>query len=338
MIAKRLFKRIILKLLFPKSETNLEVQFIKEAYRFWHLTSQYNASHHTDTDIEKMQYILLRENHIIEKGMSMKNPKLGFGQEKVKKLLGRLNKYYDLYIQEDQGFIRYPLSTILTYITYTENQGISIPIIKREFQELVKKVGDSGIKIQAGVKEVCKSDILNSCNTNFKSLLSSRHSLRYFSGDPISRATIEEALRMAQLTPSACNRQGWKTHVYVGEDSVRLAKWQGGCHGFEDEMIYSILVTSNLKAFLSYEVHQAYIDGGLYAMNLINSLHSLGLGTIPLSCGFYEGKLRELSQFNIPENEVPIVIVAFGQLANQFKVAISSRKDISKTNIFHSNL
>ena len=40
-----------------------------------------------------------------------------------------------------------------------------------------------------------------------------------------------------------------------------------------------------------YEVHQAYVDGGLYAMNLINALHSLGIGTIPLSVAFGYDKL-----------------------------------------------
>lgn len=140
---------------------------------------------------------------------------------------------------------------------------------------------------------------------------------------------------MAQRTPSACNRQGWKTHVFQGKKSIELVKWQGGCKGFEDELKYSILVTANLKAFLSYEVHQAYVDGGLYAMNLINAIHSLGLGCIPLSCGFNSPKLQQLKDFNIPENEVPIVLIAFGNLMDEFKIAISTRKPIGVTNTFH---
>ena len=110
---------------------------------------------------------------------------------------------------------------------------------------------------------------------------------------------------------------------------------QGGCRGFESEIRNSILVTANLKAFLSYEIHQAYVDGGLYAMNLINALHSLGLGTIPLSCAFDCDKLKLLSQFNIPEYEVPIVIIGIGHLYEKFNVAVSERKEISKTNTFH---
>lgn len=70
-------------------------------------------------------------------------------------------------------------------------------------------------------------------------------------------------------------------------------------------------------------------------MNLINALHSLGLGTIPLSCGFTHDKLKKLVDFDIPQNEVPIVIIGVGNLLENFNVAISKRKDIGQTNRFH---
>lgn len=332
---KALLKKIFIKTLFRKSDYILEERYIKEAVHFFNLTSKYNASHHTDDDLEKMQYTLLRENHVIEKGMSMRNPRKGFGQQKVLLLLDRLHKYYLLYGDRDKTFLEYPLSTIKQYITYTESNGVEIDDIKRKFEFLYKECQPLQIQSCAGVTEVNKNDIQSLCNKDFKSLLYSRHSIRYFSSKSIDRDTIIKILELAQRTPSACNRQGWKTHVYTGEKSIELMKWQGGCRGFEEELKHSILVTANLKAFLYYEVHQAYIDGGLYAMNLINAIHSLGLGCIPLSCGFEYEKLKELKRFGIPDNEVPIVLVAFGELLDEFRIAISTRKDISKTNTFH---
>lgn len=112
---------------------------------------------------------------------------------------------------------------------------------------------------------------------------------------------------------------------------------RGGAKGFEEEIRCSILVTANLNAFLHYEVHQAYMDGGLYAMNLINALSSLGLGTIPLSCGFRIQKTLTLYQeFAIPENEVPTLIVGVGVLPDAFKVAVSTRKKVEVTNTYHT--
>lgn len=332
---KAQIKKWIFKIFFPNSDLTLEQVFINEAIRFWQLTSRYNASHHTDEDIEKMQYVILRENHVIEKGMSMRNPKKGFGQEKVKKLLEHLKKYNSLYGKENKDFLQYPLSTILSYIEYTEKEGVNIDDIKANFNNFSDSIQPIDLSIHAGIKKISKEEILNKCNINFESLLFSRHSIRYFSKTSPDRMLIIKALDLAQQTPSACNRQGWKTHVFEGEESIKLMKWQGGCKGFEDELKHSILVTANLKAFLFYETHQAYIDGGLYAMNLINALHSLGLGSIPLSCGFESWKLQQLKEFDIPENEVPIVIIAFGHLLDEFNVAISTRKPIASTNTFH---
>lgn len=325
--------RMILKLVMR--QLKMEISFLKEAYYFWRLTVKYNASNHTDKDMEKMQYTLLRENHTLEKGMSMRNPRKGFGQEKVLNLFQRLNKYVDLYAEKDITFLNYPLSTIKGYIEYTQKTGIEIPKIKEEYSKLMKRVGEPMIETHAGITTVNRDEIIRACNSSFESLLYSRHSIRYFSEKPINKDLIEKALNLAQRTPSACNRQGWLTHVFTGEHSVELIKWQGGSRGFEDEIRCSILVTANLKAFLSYEVHQAYIDGGLYAMNLINALHSLGLGTIPLSCGFERDKLKKLSLFGIPEHEVPILIIGIGHMQSQFNIAVSERKDISITNTYH---
>ena len=315
-----------------RNNIRLELHFVKEALHFWLLTRKYNASAHTDDDIEKMQYTLARETHTIEKGMSMRNPKKGFGQIKVINLLKRLNKYNDLYKDRDRLFLDYPINTVNSYIHYMKNTGVSIPEIEKVYKELLMTSKCVPTEIDSGVMVETKEHILSLCNKDFESLLYSRHSLRYFSNVPVSVEKLNKALKMAQRTPSACNRQGWKTYVYMNNKSVELIKWQGGSRGFEDEIKCAILVTANLKAFLSYEVHQAYVDGGLYAMNLINSLHSLGLGTIPLSTAFDYKKLKLLRKFGVPENEVPILIIGVGEMQDRFSVAVSKRKDIKYTN------
>lgn len=313
----------------------IQISYMKDIYSFWTLTKKFNASSHTNSDIEKMKYTLLRENHTIEKGLSMRNPRKGFGQIKVARLLSRLNIYVDRYGAQDMDFLRYPLGTIKHYIQYTKKSGVCIPEIEIEYEKLIGRTKLKNIQEQGGIKKITRESIAYACNQDFSSLLLSRHSIRYFSNEEVCKDTIEKALKMAQRTPSACNRQGWKTHVYQGSRSVELIKWQGGSRGFEDEIKCSIVVTANLKAFLYHEIHQAYVDGGLYAMNLINALHSLGLGTIPLSCGFTHKKLRKLIGFGIPKNEVPVVIIGIGNLMEEFNVAISERKDIKITNTFH---
>lgn len=316
-------------------------RLLHESLLYWRKLCRYNASMHTDADIKKMQFTLLRENHVIEKGMSMPHPKKGFGQEKVLALIERLSLYYKLYGQVDAEFLRYPLSTIKEYIKYTRQTGVDIPMIENGFGHLLMLTGfsEEDICLPAGIVIKSKEKIQNAATGNYKSVVNSRHSIRCFKEILPLRQQIDEALSIAARTPSACNRQAWHTHVYFGDTCHELLSMQGGCGGFSSDIHCAIIVTADIKGFLKYEPFQCYVDGGLYAMNLINALHSLGLGTIPLSCGFYESKLKKIQQtFGIPENEVLIVIIGTGELDDEVKIAESRRKDISVTNIYHDSL
>lgn len=314
----------------------IRYSMLVDLYRYWQLISRYNASVATDCDIEKMQYTLLRENHVIEKGMSMRCPKKGFGQKKVLALLNRIDKYVDLYYDKDSCFLKYPLATIGRYIHYINMQGITVHEISQHYNSIIQKTQLVDIEEHAGIRHVTKSEVLKSCNSDFSSLLYSRHSVRYFSKEIPSIQLIEKAFTLASRTPSACNRQAWFTHCFLGDKSHDLLRWQQGANGFEDEIHCSVLVTASLKGFLFYEVHQAYVDGGLYAMNLLNAFHSLGLGTIALSCGFTSSKLNRLRRmFDIQDSEIPIMIIGVGVLLDDYNVAVSNRKDIAATNKYH---
>ena len=86
-------------------------------------------------------------------------------------------------------------------------------------------------------------------------------------------------------------------------------------HGFESDIHMGILVTADANAFLSYEVHQPYVDGGLFSMSLIYAIHAVGLGCIPLSCGFYKSKLDQIKkEYDVPNNEIPIVLLVLDTL------------------------
>lgn len=317
-------------LIAKKKEYETIYLFFLEAKSFYFKLIKYNASRKTSKNKGKMQYALLRLNHTIEKGMSLKNPRKGFGQEKVLNLLRELTNFYRKY--RDNEFLYYPLCTIKNYIHYTKGNGVEIPKIEAEFKKLCafsETDGDALIR-KGGTKNVTKAEILT--GFDFEKFVKTRHSIRYFSNEKPAIAAINKALADAQQTPSACNRQSWYSYVFDTEQTHELLAWQEGAKGFDKDVPMAILVTANLNAFLAWEPHQAYVDGGMYAMTLIYALHAQGLGTVPLSTGFKEKKIRRLhKKFSIPENEVPIVIIGIGCLLDNFNVAISERKPIELT-------
>lgn len=55
-------------------------------------------------------------------------------------------------------------------------------------------------------------------------LLAGRYSCRAFDPRPVPRAVVEDALAMAQRTPSWCNTQPWQVHVASGESRRRITE------------------------------------------------------------------------------------------------------------------
>ncbi len=322
-----------------REKTPKSMLLILEMIQYWLRLCRYNASFRTDKDIRKMQYTLLRENHTIEKGMSMMSVRHGYGKQKVVHLLQRLSAYNRMYGKVDHDFLLYPLSTIKSYLSFQKYDNVDVTDIEAQFLSLCEEAGvdQSALIMPAGVKYITARELNREAKGDFEALLYSRHSVRYFTNDLPSRDMLAKALELASRTPSACNRQAWHTHVFFGNQCHELLRMQGGCNGFSDDVHCAIVVTADMKGFLDFEPFQCYIDGGLYAMNLINALHYLGLGTIPLSCGFYQNKLKRIHKtFGIPKNEVLVVIIGTGVLDEKVKIAESTRKRVEETNVWHN--
>lgn len=134
-------------------QLRVEKNLLKESIAFWLKLRKYNASSNTGKDIEKVQYALLRQTHTLEKGMSLREPKKGFGQEKALNLLNALFDYANRYATIDREYLQYPVNTLLAYITYIKKQGIAIDKIEKKFQALIDI---SGITPEIGKVELLK--------------------------------------------------------------------------------------------------------------------------------------------------------------------------------------
>lgn len=304
------------------------LEMMRDAWQFLWANFKYNASMGSSKDPDKLCYLILREAHTLEKGMSMRAPRLGFGTAKASHLIKRIEVYASRYGHSPS--ISNALSIVDGYLVYSRDSGVETEELESEFNKVLGMLGNPDYH-----KDPCILTLRPGRAGSYEDVILSRHSCRYFRKEKVDSALIVKALELASHSPSACNRQAWRTHVFSGDSCRDILLWQEGCHGFEDEPDTCILVTADRKAFLHYEMFQPYVDGGMYAMNLINALHSLGLATLPASCGFHCRKLKELAGFGIPSNEVPIVIIAVGYPEESARVAASVRKSVTDTNTFH---
>lgn len=314
------------------SDIRFRFSFLTEMWHYFRLLCKFNASVAISDNPEKMRYLIARESHVFEKALSLKNTRKGFGKEKAINLISHIERYVGMEGCKYE-LLNYSVNILDRYVAHLQKEGDGCADLKERVELLKSAIGYRSV--DAGIAMIAGEEINQNAKGDFKSLLKSRHSIRYFSTKPVEDGVITEALEMARFTPSACNRQSWKTHIYRDDAAKSIIKWQGGAKGAEDHIHCAILVTADLRAFFAHEPFQVYIDGGLYAMNLINALHFCGLGTLPLSCGYPAKKLRELRRFEIPYNEVPIVIIATGYIEDNVKIAVSGRLPVDLTNTYH---
>lgn len=297
------------------------------------LTFQLGAAHCTRIR-DKWQAKLTVEYHAIEKGLSLGNPRLGFGEKRILELIVDLRTYRERF--GDFEFLIHPLATIRGYIAYNVERGFDPVRVREAFLQLEREQPPTpSVHVEGGVRKVRK-DVISSGGHDFEAFALTRHSIRDFSGQEVTQEEILRAIRTAQRAPSACNRQAWHAHVFQGSRKDELLKFQGGSNGFVEAVGAAVVVVGDLRSYFINEIHQPYIDASLFAMTMMFAFHGQAMGSIPLTTSFKRRRLKEFRRrFSIADYQVPVMILGVGHLKEEFNVASSARKDVLETVTFH---
>lgn len=308
------------------SRTVLFFRLLHEKFQEVVLLTKYIANGNRINDKDKLLTDLAIRTHSIEKGMSIGNIKVGFGKPKVLSLLQDLQRYLSLGGNKD--FVEEACSIINKYIIFNESLGADMVTVKDRFMIFCK---ENKVEIidKGGIYLLNKENTVAQLKSSFDIFSQSRFSVRDFGTDKISLDFIERALAMTEKSPSACNRQSWRIYVYSNEKlRNKIFSLQGGCKGFWQDMQYAILICGDIRGYNINELSQVYVDGGIYAMNLLYALHFEGVATIPLTMGHKQKKLKEIKrEMDIPDNEVPVLLIGVGAYKDKYKVAVSVRRD-----------
>lgn len=157
----------------------------------------------------------------------------------------------------------------------------------------------------------------------------SRHSVRDFSNIPITHDEIDKVLKFAELTPTACNRQSSKVYAVSNKEVLKnIIDAQLGGQGWCLNASTLFIITSNKNRFgVGYEKHQELIDGSLFAMNFVMGLHLYHIAAcfkMFVRDKSLERKVKKIC--NIPNNEVPIVLVLAGHYKKEIVKGVYSHR------------
>ena len=260
---------------------------------------------------DKLQAMLLISIHGIEKGLSFEHKKSNWGGQKILRHVSLLEQYY-----KEFGLNEIFAMGVNALNAYKSDEYSSTDQnIRLRIDRLLDSVNSSCCsKDMIGVKEVTKPD-LSICYDELLAFAKSRSSVRYYSDEPITKEEIDRAIAFAQQTPSACNRQSCK--VYAIQDKKLKEQLINSQHGDQGWCLGAdtiFVVTTNQSYFnATWERYEMFVDGGLYAMNLVYGLHVQGVAT----CFKMYNKAKQEDSViqklcGMSPSEVPVILILAG--------------------------
>jgi nitroreductase len=283
---------------------------------------------------------IMHRSHPIEKGLCMPEMKLGFGGENISQLIEDCIEYRSRYLSvasqnNSDGYQQYKhaIGTLLEYRQYHLDAGYNLDSDLLQSIDLLAE-GTDDFEICKQI-ETTKEKYFENIYSSFGRFSASRHSLRNFVGK-VKDEDIFAAIEIAQNSPSACNRQPTRVHV-VGSQDLKsgILELQGGNRGFGHLADKVLIVSVELFGYRGIsERNGLFVDGGLFAMNLIYALHSYKIGTCALNWSCSPEKdilLRDIIQ--IPKSQTVIMMIACGGVPDNFKLTYSKRNG-TKTVVF----
>jgi hypothetical protein len=293
---------------------------------------KYSRTFGNNTSTKLIASIIL-QYHVIEKGLTMPETKLGFGRERIIALCGECSKYLQIYSQNDEQ-VDHAIGIILEYEEYHEKRHYNIDNEVKasiiHLKNMLRKKVENKTQFHSN-----KNEYFKHIKNSFYEFSNSRASIRNFSTEDLPLENLINALDLARNAPSACNRQSWRTYIIL--DKIKISEIltaQGGNRGFGHLVNKLIIVTGELGVFCySNERNQVFIDGGIYSMNLLYALHYNAIAACILNCSFDYNKEQKIkSLVNIKGSEVLITMIACGLAPIDFNVSISPRYSIKRTN------
>lgn len=288
---------------------------------------KFNYNRHGLHSKNALEAKILRQAHVIEKGMSLSHPRYGFGLDKAKTLLNYIREFeLHGYKINDSVAVKNSLKVVGAYIDFQLKRDFNPSEVIAEYNKLSENENTERYGIVKTTLEAQQKE----ANSNFEIFFKSRHSVRQFKDIPIKIEDLKKAVNLAMYCPSACNRQSCKVYFYHDKNiNEKLSELIAGNTGFEKEAANYLVVTSDISAFYDdFERNQMYVDGGIFALALAEALHYYGIANCILQNGEFHKKNKKFHEIcrNIPENEKIILFIAIGYYKDEYSYASSHRK------------
>ena len=283
------------------------------------------------TQRRRLEALLFLNYHVIEKSLALPEPPELFGTSALESVLDLLDQWVESIGDRDAVVFQGAIEALGVYRDRVGGRlAKEWPALSGRLDRLLAASSEATPGTERGGTLTMTSSAFRSAveTIDFATLAAMRHSVRNFADRAVPDDVIAEAVRVAQLSPSACNRQAWRVHVYTAPEArAEVLRVQNGNSGFGHLAARILALTVDMRSFVaSSERHQAYIDGGMFAMSLVYALEAQGIVSCCLNLSTYcfqDAAVHRVCR--IPASEALIMMLAIGYPPEQFRVARSAR-------------
>lgn len=290
----------------------------------------WNAERH-DGQFERLQSTMIYYIHRIEKGLSHRHFRSGFGKSAFTHLYALMHTWERNGYPTDDIVFQAANNVIYAYIRKHHAVKKTVPdFIYDWFADQIKQFdtrATSDEAINAGVKVVRAIDKRDNASLDYASLFRNRTSVREYADTPVDIDSVYTAIDISMKTPSVCNRQAFRILLIRNPSLIEKSlAVQGGWRGYGAPPLLA-LISVDIRSFVSVEErNEPYIDGGLFTMSFLTALEYKSIAACPLNAMFNQEQERKIRKLlAIPEYEVLIAFVAMGNFPETINSPMSFR-------------
>ncbi|WEV47073.1 nitroreductase family protein [Bifidobacterium sp. ESL0690] len=337
MTVKNAFKSAMSPTLINKAKTlRYDLDVLRYGLGFYRRFVR-NAAFPSNNGQSQLEARLIFNAHSLEKGLSHLDFRPGFGKKAVLNLTEIMNRWQkNGYPNEAFGYVE-ALAVLKAYQQKHESLNKPLPDFFVSSTTLFAEQIAAADSSRAGARREATQLHIGG-NGSYADVITSRCSIRDYSDEPVNIDAVKRAGELALKAPSVCNRQPARLHIITNTALIHeLLQVQGGMLGYADPPVL-LLVISKMSTMLNpTELHEAYIDGGVYSMALLGALEAEDLGACPLNTMFgrkQESKIRDLLQ--LPDDDALIMFIAVGHKLKVDSHPVSRRKSLNEVISVHS--
>lgn len=279
--------------------------------------------------VGKSSALLRRNTHRLEKGLIMRPRRASFAEAYI---LETIAVYEQALAQPElcSEEKKWATDVLVEYFSVVEDTPV-IAKARARFThcqaELTQTTASAGLLLVPKPRSSYPELQVNTAQ--LESLFIRRRSVRWFLPEAVEQTKLEQAVNLASLAPSACNRQPYE--FIVINDATRapvVAKCAMGTAGFADNIPCMVAVIGKLDAYpAERDRHCIYIDGSLAAMQFMLALETLGLASCPINWPDIDLNERMLTkELNLRADERPVMLIAVGYADPEGGVPYSQKK------------